>query len=111
MIETDTLTYTVSEIDGNPANLTVNHPVKFAVEDTKLFLTDERGKEHRTKIVKKAMRQPSEPPKIEPEPAKAGPDILSWLTRCIGLHNGLCLNECYFGSDNQPIVFIEIPIK
>jgi hypothetical protein len=65
VIETDTLTYTVSEIvrGGKPANLTVNGPVKFAVEGTTLYLMDENGKEHRTEIVKKVLRQPSEPPK------------------------------------------------
>jgi hypothetical protein len=64
VIETDKLTYTVSEIvqSGKPANLTVNGPVKFAIEDTTLYLMDESGKEHRTEIVKKVLRQPSEPP-------------------------------------------------
>ena len=65
VIETDTLTYTVSEIvrGGKPANLTVNGPVKFAIEGTTLYLMDESGKEHRTEIMKKVLRQPSEPPK------------------------------------------------
>lgn len=47
---------------SKPANLTVNGPVKFAVEKQKLFVIDEDGKEHEMEIVKKTLRQP--------EPAK-----------------------------------------
>jgi hypothetical protein len=66
VLEGETLTYTVSETLGRgatPANLTVNGPIKFAVEGGVLYLLDESGKEHRTEIVKKVLRQPSEPPK------------------------------------------------
>lgn len=45
------------------ANLTVNGPVKFAVEKRKLFVIDEDGKEHEMEIVKKVLRQPAEAPK------------------------------------------------
>ena len=45
---------------SKPANLTVNGPVKFAVEKRKLFAIDEDGKEHEMEIVKKVLRQPAE---------------------------------------------------
>ena len=48
---------------SKPANLTVNGPVKFAVEKRKLFVIDEDGKEHEMEIVKKVLRQPPEAPK------------------------------------------------
>lgn len=48
---------------SKPANLTVNGPVKFAVEQRKLFVIDEDGKEHEMEIVKKVLRQPAEAPK------------------------------------------------
>lgn len=48
---------------SKPANLTVNGPVKFAVEKRKLFVIDEDGKEHEMEIVKKVLRQPVEAPK------------------------------------------------
>jgi hypothetical protein len=65
VIETDSLTYTVSEIarGTKPANLTVNGPVKFAVEGTTLYLLDDGGNEHRTDIVKKVLKQSPEAPK------------------------------------------------
>jgi hypothetical protein len=44
------------------ANLTVNGPVKFAVEGRKLFVIDEDGKEYETKIVKRILRTPAEQP-------------------------------------------------
>jgi hypothetical protein len=45
------------------ADLTVNGPVKYAVEKQKLFVLDEDGKEQEMKIVKKILRQPAEPTK------------------------------------------------
>jgi hypothetical protein len=48
---------------SKPANLTVNGPVKFAVEKRKLFVIDEDGKEHEMEIVKKVLRQPADGPK------------------------------------------------
>jgi len=48
---------------SKPANLTVNGPVKFAVEKRKLFVIDEEGKEHEMEIVNKVLRQPAEAPK------------------------------------------------
>ena len=49
------------------ANLTVNGPVKFAVEKRKLFVIDDDGKEHEMEIVKKVLRLPAEPPKQTPQ--------------------------------------------
>jgi hypothetical protein len=43
--------------------LTVNAPVKYAVEKRKLFVVDEDGKEHEMEIVKKVLRQPADPSK------------------------------------------------
>ena len=42
--------------------LTVNGPVKYAIEKRKLYVIDEDGKEHEMEIVKKTLRTP-EPPK------------------------------------------------
>jgi hypothetical protein len=47
---------------SKPANLTVNGPVKFAVEKRKLFVIDEDGKEHEMAIVKRILRLPDEQP-------------------------------------------------
>jgi len=41
---------------SKPANLTVNAPVKFAVEKRKLYVIDEDGKEHQMEIIKKVLR-------------------------------------------------------
>lgn len=41
------------------ANVTVNGPVKYAVEKRKLFIMDEDGKEHEMEVVKKTLRLPS----------------------------------------------------
>ena len=69
VIEGETLTYTVSETVGRgvkPAKVTINGIIKFAVEDTTVYLLDESGKEHRTEIVKKVLRTP-EPQSIPKE--------------------------------------------
>jgi hypothetical protein len=42
---------------SKPANLTVNGPVKYAVEKQTLFVIDEDGKEHEMEIVKKTLRE------------------------------------------------------
>jgi hypothetical protein len=42
------------------ANVTVNGPVKYAVEKRKLYVLDEDGKEHEMEIVKKTLRLPDE---------------------------------------------------
>jgi hypothetical protein len=41
------------------ANLTVNGPVKFSVDkrERKLFVIDDKGKEHEMEIISKALRQ------------------------------------------------------
>jgi hypothetical protein len=41
---------------SKPANVTVNGPVKYAVEKRKLFVIDEDGKEHEMEIIKKTLR-------------------------------------------------------
>jgi len=43
------------------ANLTVNGPVKYAIEKRKLFVIDEDGKEHEMELVKKILREPAGP--------------------------------------------------
>jgi hypothetical protein len=43
---------------SKPANLTVNAPVKFAVEKRKLFVIDDDGKEHEMEIIKRVLREP-----------------------------------------------------
>lgn len=48
---------------SKPANLTVNGPVKFAVEKRKLFVIDEDGKEHEMEIIKKALKVSPDLPK------------------------------------------------
>lgn len=50
---------------SKPANLTVNGPVKFAVNKRKLFVIDEDGKEHEMEIIKRVLRLPeqTQPPK------------------------------------------------
>jgi len=65
IIETDSYTYMASEIvrGTKPANVTINGPVKFAIDGTTMYLLDDGGKEHKADIVKKVLRQASEPPK------------------------------------------------
>ncbi len=41
---------------SKPANLTVNGPLKYAIEKRKLYLLDEEGKEHEATIVKKILK-------------------------------------------------------
>lgn len=48
---------------SKPANLTVNGPVRFAVEKRKLFVIDDDGKEHEMEIVKRVLRLPEQPEK------------------------------------------------
>jgi hypothetical protein len=45
---------------SKPANVTVNGPVKYAVEKRKLFVMDEESKEHEMDIVKKTLRLPDQ---------------------------------------------------
>lgn len=44
---------------SKPANLTVNAPVKFAVQKRKLFVIDDDGKEHEMEIIKQVLKQPA----------------------------------------------------
>jgi hypothetical protein len=59
LIEGDKYTYVAQERLqrkwSKPANLTVNGPVKYAVEKQTLFVVDEDGKEHEMEIVKKIL--------------------------------------------------------
>jgi hypothetical protein len=59
-VQGDTLIYVASEritvLHRKAANLTVNAPVKFAIEKDKLFVVDEDGKEHESHINKKILR-------------------------------------------------------
>ena len=61
VIESDTYVYLAQERLrwkwSKPANLTVNGPVKFAIEKRKLFVMDEDGKEHEMEIVKKVLKE------------------------------------------------------
>ena len=43
---------------SKPANLTVNGPVKYAVEKRKLYVIDEDRKEHEMEIIKRVLKQP-----------------------------------------------------
>jgi len=43
---------------SKPASLTVNGPVKFAIEKRKLFVVDDDGKEHEMGIIKQVLKQP-----------------------------------------------------
>jgi hypothetical protein len=59
-IEEPTIAYLVSELrtwSRRSANLTINGPVRFAVEKRTLFFTDEDGKEHKMEIVSKTLRR------------------------------------------------------
>ena len=64
LIEGDTYAYWAQERLrfrwSKAANLTVNGPVKYALEKRKLFVIDEDGKEHEMEVVKKTLRQPSD---------------------------------------------------
>ena len=48
---------------SKPANVTVNGPVKYAVEKQKLYVMDEDNKEHEMEIMKKTLRVPDQSPK------------------------------------------------
>ena len=65
-IEGDTRVYMAQERLrwkwSKPANLTVNAPVKFAVEKRKLFVIDDDGKEHEMEILKQVLKQPQPAP-------------------------------------------------
>jgi hypothetical protein len=64
VIEGRDYAYTVVEDNSGPswhplpqklANLTVNAPIKYAVEKQKLYLIDDNGKEHKMEIVKRVL--------------------------------------------------------
>jgi hypothetical protein len=63
VIEAETYAYVVEERLkwrwSKPANVTVNAPVRFAVEKRKLWILDDDGKEHETQIVKRVLREPT----------------------------------------------------
>ena len=62
VIEGDTEVYQAQEHIkwrwSKPANLTVNGPVKYAIEKRKLYVIDEDGKEHEMEVVKKTLKTP-----------------------------------------------------
>jgi hypothetical protein len=61
VIEGATHTYTVSKLLAKkPVKLTVNGSVRFAVEDTVLYLIDDDFIEQKTEIVKRVLRQTTE---------------------------------------------------
>jgi hypothetical protein len=64
-IEGDTHAYVAQERLrwkwSKPANLTVNAPVKFAIEKRKLFVIDDDGKEHEMEIIKQVLKQAATP--------------------------------------------------
>jgi hypothetical protein len=62
IIEGDTYAYVAQERLrwrwSKPANLTVNGPVKYAVEKRKLYVIDDDGKEHEMEVMKRILKQP-----------------------------------------------------
>lgn len=62
VIEGDTYVYQAQEHIkwrwSKAANLTVNGPVKYAIEKRKLYVIDDDGKEHEMEIVKKTLKTP-----------------------------------------------------
>lgn len=56
-IQGDRYVYVAQERLGQAANLTVNGPVKYAVEKLTLFVVDEDGKEHEMEVIKKILRE------------------------------------------------------
>jgi hypothetical protein len=69
VIETEMYDYTVDEVLGRrqqPANLTVNGPVTFAIEGPTLYLIDEDGRQYKTEVVRKALRTPEQAPTPKP---------------------------------------------
>jgi hypothetical protein len=63
VIESDTLVYAARErlrwktAWSKPANLTINAPIRFAIEKDNMFILDEDGKEHEAKITKKILKE------------------------------------------------------
>ena len=63
VIESDAFTYVSTELlgrKGKPANVTVNGPVKFAIDGRTLYFIDDDYNEHKTEIVKKILRTPGQ---------------------------------------------------
>jgi hypothetical protein len=60
VIEGDTYVYQAQEHIkwrwSKPANLTVNGPVRYAVEKRKLFVIDDDGKQHDMEIIKRTLK-------------------------------------------------------
>jgi hypothetical protein len=61
VIESDTHVYVARERLrwrwSKPANLTINAPIRFAIEKDRRFILDEDGKEHEAKITKKILKE------------------------------------------------------
>ncbi|MFB3779044.1 MAG: hypothetical protein ACE141_15610 [Bryobacteraceae bacterium] len=53
---------------SKPADLTINDPVQLAVEKDKIFILDEKGKEHEARITKRTRKPPAGKPESSREP-------------------------------------------
>ena len=71
---------------SKPANLTVNGPVKYAVEKRKLYVVDDDGKEHEMEIVKRILKQPDSRSTATDAPAPKDPLSL--------FHDNPALQDC-----------------
>lgn len=67
MIEGERYVYTAQERLPWPwkkaANVTVNGPVKYAIDKGRFFLLDDDGKEHELEITRKELLAPGAPPR------------------------------------------------
>jgi hypothetical protein len=61
VIESDSYVYVARERLrwkwSKPANLTINGPIRFAVEKDHIFIIDEDGKEHEARMTKKILKE------------------------------------------------------
>jgi hypothetical protein len=61
VIESDSYIYVARERLrwkwSKPADLTINGPIRFAVEKDHIFILDEDGKEHEGRITKKVLKE------------------------------------------------------
>jgi hypothetical protein len=61
VIESDSYVYVARERLrwkwSKPANLTINAPIRFAIEKDKMFILDEDGREHEARITKKILKE------------------------------------------------------
>jgi hypothetical protein len=57
VIESDSYIYVARERSRKPAALTVNGPVRFAIEKDHVFILDENGKVHQALLKKKTLKE------------------------------------------------------